>query len=163
MRTLIDATIQKSKPVMAKIAHKFTTDPYEREELVQETYIRSLTSIDKFIDHPKLIPWLYVIMKNIYINKYRRIGIHRKAEKELIQTNTMEPTTRNHAESSFIIKDIETAMSCLSPENQDIFSMYMEGFKYREIGSQMGIKEGTIKTRIHTIRKELKKKLRIYR
>jgi RNA polymerase sigma factor (sigma-70 family) len=135
MRTLIDDTILKSKPVMAKIAHKFTTDPYEREELVQETYIRSLTSIDKFIDHPKLIPWLYVIMKNIYINKYRRVSIHRKAEKELILNNAMEPTTSNHAESSFVIKDI---------------------------GSQMGIKEGTIKTRIHTIRKELKKKLRIY-
>lgn len=162
MRTVIDLTIQKSKPVMAKIAHKFTSDPYEREELVQETYIRSLTSIDKFVDHPKLIPWLYVIMKNIYINKYRRVGIHRKAEKELIQMNTMEPAISNRAESSFVIKDIETAMSSLSSENQDIFSMYMEGFKYREIGEEMGIKEGTIKTRIHTIRKELKKKLRIY-
>src|SRR5690606_30736186 len=125
-------------------------------------YIRSLPSIDKFFDHPKLIPWLYVIMNNIYINKYRRVGSRRKAEKELRVTNTMEPTTRKQAESSFIIKDIETAMSCLSPENQDIFTMYMEGFKYREIGSQMGIKEGTIKTRIHTIRKELKRKLRTY-
>lgn len=162
MRTLIDATIEKSKPVMVKMAHKFSADSYEREELVQETYIRSLNSIEKFVDHPKLIPWLYVIMKNIYINKYRRIGIHRKAEKELIQANIMEPAIRNKAESNFVIKDIESAMSRLSAENKEIFSMYMEGFKYREIGSEMGIKEGTIKTRIHTIRKELKKKLRIY-
>lgn len=162
MKTPIDITIQQNTPTMIKIANKFTTDPYEREELVQETFIRSLTSIDKFVDHPKLIPWLYVIMKNIYINKYRRLGIHRKAEKELTQMSTMEPAISNKAESSIIIKDIESAMSTLSPENQDIFSMYMEGFKYREIGHEMGIKEGTIKTRIHTIRKELKKKLRIY-
>src|SRR5690606_2313792 len=140
----------ENSPILTRLANNFTTDQNEKEELVQETFIRSLKSIEKFINHPKIVSWLYVIMKNIYLNKYRRLNLYRTAEKELTYTGENR-NSRNSAESRFVMGDIEKSMNSLSDENYEIISMYLEGFKYYEIAENLGIKEGTIKTRIHTI------------
>lgn len=162
MNTTLNSIIQENTIVLIRIAGKFTSDPTEKEELVQETFIRSLSSLHKFVNHPKLVSWLYVIMKNVYINKYRKIALNRKVEKEIYDSRFSYPGVKNAAVGKFVLKDIESAMSGLSKENYTIFSMYMEGYSYREIGEYTKIKEGTIKTRIHHIRKHLKKKLHIY-
>ncbi len=161
MKNLINDVIVENSPILTRLAHNFTTDQNEKEELVQETFIRSLKSIEKFINHPKIVSWLYVIMKNIYLNKYRRLNLYRTAEKELTYTGE-NSNSRNSAESRFVMGDIEKSMNSLSDENYEIISMYLEGFKYYEIAETMGIKEGTIKTRIHTIRRILRKKLSVY-
>lgn len=162
MRTQIDITILENRPLLKRIAAKFTSDPYEKDELVQETFMRSFSSLHKFVDHPKLISWLYVIMKNIYINKYKRASIRREAEKEIIHTQAMASEQHNQADSKFALEDIDNAFKNLSEENYSIISMYLEGYSYREIAVYHEIKEGTIKTRIHTIRKSLKKELHAY-
>ncbi len=161
MKNLINDVIVENSPILTRLAHNFTTDQNEKEELVQETFIRSLKSIEKFINHPKIVSWLYVIMKNIYLNKYRRLNLYRTAEKELTYTGENR-NSRNSAESRFVMGDIEKSMNSLSDENYEIISMYLEGFKYYEIAENLGIKEGTIKTRIHTIRRILRKKLSVY-
>lgn len=162
MKNQINASIEENTEILKRLANNFTTDPVEKEDLVQETFIRSLKSFEKFINHPKLVSWLYVIMKNIYLNRYRRLNIHRTAEKEITYRQSLNSATNNKAETNFVLKDIEDSMKALSKENYEIFSMYLEGFKYHEIATQMSIKEGTIKTRIHTIKKVLQKKLNVY-
>lgn len=161
MKNLINNVILENSPILNRLANNFTHDPNEKEELVQETFIRSLKTIEKFINHPKIVSWLYVIMKNVYLNKYRRVALHRIAEKELTQTGGNN-NSRNNAESKFILNDIENSIKSLSDENYKIISMYLEGFKYHEIADYMNIKEGTIKTRIHMIRRILRKKLNVY-
>lgn len=161
MKNLINDVIVQNSPILNRLANNFTTDQNEKEELVQETFIRSLKSIERFINHPKIVAWLYVIMKNIYLNKYRRLNLYRTAEKEL-SYNEESRSSKNNAESRFILGDIEKSINSLSTENYEIISMYLEGFKYYEIAETMDIKEGTIKTRIHTIRKILRKKLNVY-
>lgn len=161
MKNLINDVIVQNSPILNRLANNFTTDQNEKEELVQETFIRSLKSIERFINHPKIVAWLYVIMKNIYLNKYRRLNLYRTAEKELTY-NEENRSSKNNAESRFILGDIEKSINSLSTENYEIISMYLEGFKYYEIAETMDIKEGTIKTRIHTIRKILRKKLNVY-
>lgn len=163
MDATLNDTIRENSPILAKIAGKFTSDPNEKEELVQETFVRSLSSLHKFTGHPKLVSWLYVIMKNVYINKYRKTALNRKAEKEIYESALSSPRVNNAAIAKFIVNDIQSAMSTLSKENYTIFSMYIEGYSYREIGEYTDIKEGTIKTRIHHIRKQLKKRLQTYR
>ncbi|WP_312136883.1 RNA polymerase sigma factor [Sphingobacterium sp.] len=162
MKTTLNTTILEHSPILKRLANNFTNDPFEKEDLVQETFIRSLKSLEKFVNHPKLVSWLYVIMKNIYLNKYRREAIHRIAEKEITYTQSANNRIKNKAESDFVVKDVQDALHTLSEENYKIISMYLEGYKYYEIADHMNIKEGTIKTRIHTIRKVLKRKLRVY-
>ena len=161
MKNLINDVIVQNSPILNRLANNFTTDQNEKEELVQETFIRSLKSIEKFINHPKIVAWLYVIMKNIYLNKYRRLNLYRTAENELTYTGENR-SSKNNAESRFVLGDIEKSIKSLSAENYEIISMYLEGFKYYEIAETMDIKEGTIKTRIHTIRRILRKKLNVY-
>src|SRR5690606_31885665 len=160
MKSLINATIEKNSPILKRLANNFTTDPTEKDDLVQETFIRSLTSLEKLVNNPKIISWLYVIMKNIYLNNYKRKTLFRTAEKELIY-NGKNDNSRNTAESKFILNDIENSLKSLSNENYTIINMYFEGFKYYEIAELTNIKEGTIKNRIHTIRKILRKKLKV--
>lgn len=62
----------------------------------------------------------------------------------------------------FVHDDIDRAIAGLSEENYIVITMYLEGYKYQEIGEHLKIKEGTIKTRIHSIRKKLRSKLRAY-
>ena len=161
MKNLINDVILENSPILQRLANNFTTDPDEKNDLVQETFIRSLKSLERFINHPKIVSWLYVIMKNVYLNKYRRMNLHRLAENELIHSGENN-TSKNIANSKFVLNDIEKAIKSLSEENYTIISMYLEGFKYHEIAKKMEIKEGTIKTRIHSIRKSLRKKLEVY-
>lgn len=161
MKNLINNVILENSPILLRLANNFTTDPDEKNDLVQETFIRSLKSLERFINHPKIVSWLYVIMKNVYLNQYRRMNLHRIAENELIHSGENN-TSENYADTKFVLNDIEKAIKSLSEDNYIIITMYLEGFKYYEIAERMKIKEGTIKTRIHSIRNSLRKKLVVY-
>ncbi|WP_164122891.1 MULTISPECIES: RNA polymerase sigma factor [Sphingobacterium] len=163
MRTAeLNLTILENSPILNSIAQKFTSDPYEKEELVQETFIRSLKSLDKFIHNPKLIAWLYTIMKNIYINKYRRQVKFRAIESELQNVPHFESKSFNRGESKFVMEDIQGALSKLPASNYEAFTMFVEGYKYNEIADHLQVPEGTVKTRIHMARKLLKEDLKGY-
>ncbi|MGO1595175.1 MAG: RNA polymerase sigma factor [Sphingobacterium sp.] len=162
MKTILDRIIIENQGTLTRLAAKFTKDPSEKEDLVQETFIRSLKSLESFDNHPKLIPWLFVIMKNIYFNRFRRTTIQRRVEKEIEAEHLTKRSAKNGAELKFVHEDIDRAIGELSEENYTIITMYLEGYKYQEIGDYLEIKEGTIKTRIHSIRKKLRSKLHIY-
>ncbi|WP_313263174.1 RNA polymerase sigma factor [Sphingobacterium sp.] len=159
----LNLLVEEKRSLLKHFAGKFTNDPDEKEDLIQETLIRALKSIDDFIRHPKLMSWLYVIMKNVYINQYRkakRINDIHETYIVLENTNTIET---NKSDNKFIADDIEKAMCSLSEENYQVFQLFLEGYKYHEIASYFGMPEGTIKTRIHMTRKKLQKQLKIYR
>jgi RNA polymerase sigma-70 factor (ECF subfamily) len=159
----LNLLVEEKRSLLKHFAGKFTNDPDEKEDLIQETLIRALKSIDDFIRHPKLMSWLYVIMKNVYINQYRKA----KRTNDILETyiglestNTIET---NKSDNKFIADDIEKAMCSLSEENYQVFQLFLEGYKYHEIASYFDMPEGTIKTRIHMTRKKLQKQLKIYR
>ncbi|MFA4977518.1 MAG: RNA polymerase sigma factor [Sphingobacterium sp.] len=155
----LNILVEEKRSLLKHFAGKFTNDPDEKEDLIQETLIRALKSIDDFIRHPKLMSWLYVIMKNVYINAKRTNDIH-ETYIGLESTNTVES---NKSDNKFIADDIQKAMCSLSEENYQVFQLFLEGYKYHEIATYFGMPEGTIKTRIHMTRKKLQKQLKIYR
>ncbi|MCW8313693.1 RNA polymerase sigma factor [Sphingobacterium thalpophilum] len=159
----LNVLIKEKRSLLNHFAAKFTADPDEKEDLIQETWIRALKSIDKFVHHPKLMSWMYVIMKHTYINKYRkakRVSEIQDVYVDLESTNTIE---HNKGINKFMADDIEKAMRSLSADNYEIFRLYLDGYKYHEIGSYFNMPEGTIKTRIHMIRKKLQQQLKVYK
>lgn len=159
---MINATIQENRPILQRFAFKFTKDPFEVEDLVQETFMRSLKTIEKLIHDPKLLTWLFVIMKNIYINKYRKIKRYKDIEAELIQgASTL--TSKNNAESNLATNDIYAAIGRLKSNHYECILMHLNGYKYHEIAEHLQTPEGTIKTRVHLCKKILKKELKAYR
>lgn len=159
----LNVLVEEKRSLLKHFAGKFTNDPDEKEDLIQETWIRALKSIDDFIKHPKLMSWLYVIMKNVYINQYRKAKRTNDINETYIVLESNNSIEGNKSENKFISDDIEKAMCSLSEENYQVFQLFLEGYKYHEIAAYFGMPEGTIKTRIHMARKKLQKQLKVYK
>ncbi len=109
--------------------------------------------------------WLYTIMKNTFINNYRRfvkISTFVTKTDEISSSQLSFSATNNGGEQKFVMDDIKSALSNLQKEYYVPFTMYFEGFKYHEIADHLQIPIGTVKTRIHVARKLLKKDLKAY-
>ncbi|HRC92024.1 MAG TPA: sigma-70 family RNA polymerase sigma factor, partial [Bacteroidia bacterium] len=131
----------------------------------QETMLKALNNEDKFEKGTNLSGWLYTIMRNIFINNYRRMV---KSQTFLDSTenqfflNNIKNATRNRGEANLVMKEINNAINDLSDNLKVPFMMSFRGYKYEEIASQLSIPLGTVKIRIHTARQKLKEKLNVY-
>ena len=160
-----ESLVSKQAPTLKVHALNFTRDEQDAEDLVQDTMLKAITYYSKFQEGTNLKGWLYTIMKNTFINNYRKIirtsGVVIKSE-EISSSNLMYSSTKNRGENSFVMDDIKDALSKLSEDYYVPFTMYFEGYKYQEIADYLGIPIGTVKTRIHMARNMLKKSLRPY-
>src|SRR5690606_32022576 len=111
--------------------------------------------------------WLFVIMKNIYINRYRNRQQQQRYESHAMSVfqdkGCREPFTENKIEGKLIMKDIKKALEQFPSDHSEMFTRYIHGYKYKELADIYDVPEGTIKSRIHIMRKNLQKKLAIYR
>ncbi len=136
-----------------------TRDSEAAQDLYQETLYRALANKDKYNVGTNIKAWLYTIMRNIFINNYRR-----KAKQNTIFDSTpndfllnqAQVTTANAAESILKLKDIQQAIHTLPEIFRNPFLLYFDGYKYHEIADMLSEPLGTIKSRIHFARKLLK-------
>ncbi len=144
----------------------FTRDHEDAQDLVQDTVLKAVTYFGKFKEGTNLKGWLYTIMKNTFINNYRRFvktsALVTKSD-EISSANLAHSATRNDGEGKFVMEDIQRAMDELSDDYCIPFSMYYEGYKYHEISQHLDIPIGTVKTRIHVARKSMKRSLHTYK
>lgn len=139
-----------------------TRDNEVAKDLLQETMYRALANKDKYNAGTNIKAWLYTIMRNIFINNYRR-----KAKQNTIFDNTPNEFLLNHnqvattnaAEGVLKLKDIQSAVHHLPAIFRNPFNLYFEGYKYHEIADMLHEPLGTIKSRIHFARKLLKEQL----
>ena len=146
-------------------ALRFTHDHEDANDLVQETMLKAFTYYNNFKEGTNIKGWLFTIMKNTFINGYRRFvkttSIITKTD-ELSSQQLEFSASKNKGDDKFLMDDIQAALKSLSQEYYLPFTMYFEGFKYHEIADYLAIPIGTVKTRIHVARKLLKKKLSSY-
>ncbi len=157
--------VMRQAPSLRMYALRFTHDSDDANDLVQDTLLKAITYYNKFKEGTNLKGWLYTIMKNTFINNYRRfIKISSFVTKtdEISSSQLSFSASRNDGEPKFVMDDINKALSGLQTEYYIPFTMYFEGYKYHEIAEQLAIPIGTVKTRIHVARKLLKKDLKVY-
>jgi RNA polymerase sigma-70 factor (ECF subfamily) len=136
-----------------------TRDSEAAKDLFQETLFRALSNKDKYSVGTNIKAWLYTIMRNIFINNYRR-----KVKQNTIFDSTpndfllnqTQSVIANNAESNLRLKDIQEAIHNLPQIFRNPFLLYFDGFKYHEIADMLSEPLGTIKSRIHFARKLLK-------
>ena len=136
-----------------------TRDSEAAKDLFQETLYRALANKDKYNVGTNIKAWLYTIMRNIFINNYRR-----KSKQNTIFDNTPneflldfnQAATANDAIATLNIKEVQEAIFALPEIFKNPFLLYFDGFKYHEIADMLGEPLGTIKSRIHFARKLLK-------
>lgn len=143
----------------------FTHDTDDANDLVQDTMLKAITYYTKFKEGTNIKGWLYVIMKNTFINNYRKFvrmsSFVVKAD-EISSANLMYSSTRNEAEPKFVMDDLQKALKKLPDTYLVPFTMYFEGYRYYEIAEHLAIPIGTVKTRIHVARQLIKKYLQPY-
>ena len=143
------------KPFAITLTH----DSEAAKDLYQETLYRALHNKDKYSVGTNMKAWLYTIMRNIFINNYRRKAkqgtIFDKSDNDYL-INTSQSATKNNAIASINMKEVYKAVYDLPEIFKSPFLLYFEGFKYNEIADMLCEPLGTIKSRIHFARKLLK-------
>ncbi|MES2514916.1 MAG: RNA polymerase sigma factor [Bacteroidota bacterium] len=150
--------ILNEKQSLKNFALSLTHNGDDALDLLQDTYVKAITYREKFEDSTNLRAWLFTIMKNTFINSYRRAVKTR----QIIQTNADLAMARafknNHqdiTESRLAAKDIINKIEKLEDQYKIPFTRYYNGFKYEEIAQEMQLPLGTVKSRIFLARKQL--------
>lgn len=144
---------------------KFVQDEQDAQDLIQDTILKALTYRDKYVSNTNLKGWLYTIMRNTFINNYRKASKAKTTfdnTQNLFYLNKAEEHTFNIPDSTFEYKDIQEAISEVKEEFMIPFKMYFDGYKYQEIADKLEIPIGTVKARIFKARQEIKKRLPQY-
>ncbi len=143
-------------------AINLTRDTEAANDLYQETLYKALANKEKYNAGTNIKAWLFTIMRNIFINDYRR-----KAKQKTIFDSTpndylinqKQTSISNAAESDLRIKEINKAIQQLPEIFKTPFLLYFDGYKYNEIAEVLIEPLGTIKSRIHFARKLLKEQI----
>lgn len=152
------------KSSLRSFALSFTKNEDDADDLVQDTFLKAVRYADKFKDGSNLKSWLYMILKNTFINEYRK-QVRKKVfmeEATLLTADYLINSSRNLGYNKCVNDDIHKALKKLPYECYYPFIRYFEGYKYHEIAEELNIPIGTVKTRIHGARIVLKKNLKMY-
>lgn len=158
--------INTHQSALQNFAINFTNDFDDAKDLVQDTFVKALKYADLYEDGTNLRGWLYTIMKNTFINDYRKSSMKKKViytTEEIQPYHLMKSSTMNLGVGALIGEDIHKALEKLDPAYQVPFLKFFEGYKYHEIADDLSIPIGTVKTRIHEARKILKTNLKMYK
>ena len=153
------------KSSLHTFAMKFTKNMDDADDLVQDTLVKAIRYANLYQDGTNLRGWLFTIMRNTFINNYRRMSKKQtlvETSEDLSSYQLQVSATHNQGENKFMMEDIQKAMCKLQPEYSIPFLKYFEGFKYHEIAEELDIPIGTVKTRIHVARQLLKSNLKMY-
>lgn len=150
---------------LESFARQLTGNEDDAKDLMQETNLKALIYREKFVNNSNFKAWVYTIMKNIFINNYRR---NKKARTIIDQTddlyylNSSAIDRRNNPESIMAVAELQAGIDAMDKEFRRAFDMYNDGFKYKEIADDLNLTIGTVKSRIFYSRKKLMENLSEY-
>ena len=148
---------------MFSFAMMLTANKNDAEDLLQETTLKALNNQEKYIDNINFKGWVLTIMRNIFINNYRKIVRNQTVfdqSKDLYHLNLSQESGFDTPEGAFSIKEINNAISGLNDDLKKPFAMFLAGYKYCEIAEKLELPLGTVKRRIFFARQELQSTLK---
>ena len=145
--------------LLQRFAYNLTKNMEDARDLYQETAFRAIKNKEKFNPGTNFKAWIMTIMKNIFINDYRkrvkRATLLDKSDNNyFIDSGKQE--VRNDANANILFDELMYMVDNLESNLRVPFLMNYEGYKYQEIADELGLPLGTVKSRIFFARKELK-------
>lgn len=151
---------------LLNFAFQLTANREAAQDLVQDTTLKVLDNEEKYVDNVNFKGWVLTIMRNIFINNYRRqvrSATIIDTTDDLYHLNLSQESGLENPEGTFATKEISKAINDFSDDYKVPFNMYVAGYKYSEIAEHMGLPLGTVKSRIYFARKRLQDTLKDYR
>lgn len=151
---------------LLNFAFMLTSNRDNAYDLLQDTTLKALDNEDKYIDNTNFKGWVFTIMRNIFINNYRRVV--RSATvidqtEDLYHLNLSQDSGLETPEASFGAGEITDVINSFPDDYRIPFSMRVAGYKYNEIAEKMNLPLGTVKSRIFFARKKLQTRFADYR
>ena len=144
-------------------AYNLTKNQEDAKDLYQETAFRAMTNREKFKPGTNFKAWTFTIMKNIFINNYRK----KVKRNTIIDTtenqfflNSGDRTVDNDAGRNILMQELGKMIESLDVSIKNPFLLHYQGFKYQEIADQLKLPLGTVKSRIFFARKALKAEIK---
>jgi RNA polymerase sigma-70 factor (ECF subfamily) len=140
-------------------ALRMTRNPADAEDLVQETYLRAFNKFHQFREGTNLKAWLHQILTYAYIDIYRK-ATRRPQEIELLDDFGLPttPSAEDEALEGIADPSLLHALSMMNPNFREAVILYeVQQLSYQEISIVMGTEIGTVMSRIHRGREQLKK------
>lgn len=151
---------------MLNFAYMLTSNRDDAYDLLQDTTLKALDNEDKFTEGTNFKGWVFTIMRNIFINNYRR-GARQATvvdtTENLYLLNIAQDSGMETPEGSYSVSEISDSISDLPEEFRIPFSMHVAGYRYNEIAEHMQLPLGTVKSRIFFARKKLQQRFSDYR
>ena len=143
------------QPFLLSRAMYLTRNPFDAKDLMQETFFKAIKNKDSFKLGTNLKSWLSTILRNTYINGYRKqrrqnlIGLKNEfGSPEKLKIG-------NEAEYNFLKTELDTIIKTQSLIDQDLIKYLKEGYSYKEMAELLELPIGTVKSKIHLLRKRI--------
>lgn len=141
-------------PFLKQVAITYTKDRTTSEDLVQDTIVRILNYQDRFEVGTNFRAWSSTIMRNQFINEYRK-KIKRPFVGTFLETESLAGAVSNSGEEQLNYDDLLEQINRLNTIYKEPIIRVVAGYSYQEIADELGVKLGTVKSRIHKARKHL--------
>ena len=151
---------------MLNFAYMLTSNRDDAYDLLQDTTLKVLDNESKYAENTNFKGWVFTIMRNIFINNYRRTtraATMIDTTDNLYHLNLSQDSGLESPEDSYGASEIGAAIESFSDEYRIPFSMHVAGYKYNEIAEHMNLPLGTVKSRIFFARKKLQERFADYR
>lgn len=170
--TIFDGEFMPHIDSMYNFAYRLTFDEDDAKDLVQDTYLKAYRFINSFEQGTNAKAWLFRILKNSFINEYRKKSKQpTKVDYQEVETYynsddvDYQSTTDLRAESvkDMLGDEISNALNSLAVDFRTVIILCdLEGFTYEEMAKILDIPIGTVRSRLHRARNLLKDKLKGY-
>lgn len=146
------------QPNLLNFAYTLTLNRDDAEDLCQDTSLKALDNEDKFVDGTNFKAWIFTVMRNVFINNYRRsarAAVVVDTSEDLYQINVPVEGAESNPDDFFSVKEISAVVNGFDDDYRIPIMMHLAGYRYAEIAQRIGVPVGTIKSRIFYARKKL--------
>lgn len=151
---------------LLNFAYMLTSNRDDAYDLLQDTTLKALDNEDKYAENTNFKGWVFTIMRNIFINNYRksvRENTMIDTSEDLYHLNLKQDSGVGTPEGAYAINEISAIIAGFPADYREPFSLHVAGYKYEEISEKLSMPLGTVKSRIFFTRKRLREILKDYR